>query len=169
MSKTYSTSEVAKILGVSNSKLYYAIREMSLEIDTDHRGDRLFTDDDIALLKQAFSIVASGGTYKQAYSYLVQGEIIEVDHTPPKQFNEQFNEQNLKEFIQVITKELAKSNQDMQEQTIKAISENTQSYKDNTKQMQELKDEIKNLKAEIEELKSQEPENKGLLARLFGK
>lgn len=165
MAKTYSTSEVAKILGVSNSKLYYAVREMNLEVDTDHRGDRLFTDEDIALLKQAFSIVESGGTYKQAYNHLVQGDIIEVDHTPPKQFNEQ----NLKEFIQVITKELAKSNQEMQEQTIKAISENTQSYKDNTKEMQELKDEIKNLKAEIKELKNQEPESKGLLAKLFGK
>jgi len=166
MSKIYSTSEVAKILGVSNSKLYYAIREMSLEIDTDHRGDRLFTDDDIALLKQAFSIVASGGTYKQAYNYLVEGNVQELDSTPQIA---NYDDINLKGILQEVTRELAKSNQEMQEQTIKAISENTQSYKDNTKQMQELKDEIKNLKAEIKELKSQEPENKGLLARLFGK
>jgi len=169
MAKVYSTSQVADILGVTNSKLYYAIREMSLNIDTDHRGDRLFSDEDISLLKQAFAIVESGGTYKQAYNHLVKGEVIEVDHTPIKQ---QLDSEGVKELLKAISQEMANNNKDVQEQTIKAISENTQSTKEMAQVMQELKDEIQALKQELAEMKAEPPEpeqKQGFFSKLFGK
>jgi len=165
MSKIYSTSEVARNLGVSNSKLYYAIREMSLDIDTDHRGDRLFTDDDIDLLKQAFKLVDNGGTYKQAYKYLVKGEGVQVENIPVRQFDDK----TIKNLLQAITQEVAKNSNDVQEQTIKAISDNTQSTKEMAQVMQELKDEIKGLKQELAEIKAKEPEPQGFFSKLFSK
>lgn len=151
MSNQYTTSQVADMLNITNSKLYYAIRSMDLKIERDHKGERVFSDNDISILKQAIAIVENGGTYKQASRHLLQGEVIEVDHTPPKQFNEQ----NIKALARIISQEVSKDS----EETSKKL----------LKELEELKQEVQSLKAELKQEKEQEPEQKGFFSKLFSK
>jgi len=80
--------------------------------------------------------------------------------------------EGVKELLKAISQEMANNNKDVQEQTIKAISENTQTTKEMAQVMQELKDEIQALKQELSEMKAEPPEpeqKQGFFSKLFGK
>ena len=164
----YRTAQVAEILGVSTSSLRkycIAIEKEGASFTRDERQERLYTPDDIAALKGMRRIISSGNTMVHAAhqtAILLNAEksvkaeageiVVKDDRALFQQMATSITE--LTEQVESMRREQA-----IERAHIRAIVD--------MDVMDELKEEVKTLRAELAEVRAED--NRGLLARIFGK
>jgi hypothetical protein len=167
--KTYTTSQVAEKLGITESNLRYAEQQLGqyLSISRDGYINREFTDKDIQLLKKVFEMRDWGITSYKTIKVLINRKLIDVlddksveDHMQYEYSSLSLPDQKLKELIIEVSNSISKSVDDIvgkrideaTKQILQNISSNYEvlaNIQDNSVQLLDESSEIKSHTLEI--------------------
>jgi DNA-binding transcriptional MerR regulator len=162
--KTYTTSQVAENLGITESNLRYAEQQLGqyLSISRDDYMNREFTDKDVQLLKKVFEMRDWGITSYKTIKVLINRKLIDVlddksveDHMQYEYSSLSLPDQKLKELIIEISDSISKSVDDIVGKRIdEATKQILQNISSNYKVLANIHDNSVQLLDEASEIKS---------------
>lgn len=162
--KTYTTSQVAEKLGITESNLRYAEQQLGqyLSISRDDYMNREFTDKDIQLLKKVFEVRDWGITSYKAIKVLINRKLIDVldDNSVEEHMQYEYSslslpDQKLKELIIDVSDSISKSVDDIVGKKIdEATKQILQNISSNYEVLANIQDNSIQLLDEVSEVKS---------------
>ncbi|KZL88865.1 MerR family transcriptional regulator [Clostridium magnum] len=162
--KTYTTSQVAEKLGITESNLRYAEKELGeyLSITRDDYMNREFTDKDIQLLKKVFEIREWGITSYKAIKVLISRKMIDVlddksieEHMQYEYSSLSLSNENVKKIITEVSNSISKSVDDLVSKRIdEATQQILQTLSGNYEVLANIQDNSIKLLDEVSEVKN---------------
>lgn len=175
--KTYTTSQVAEKLGITESNLRYAEKELGdyLSISRDDYMNREFTDKDIQLLKKVFEIREWGITSYKAIKVLISRKLIDVlddksieEHMQYEYSSLSMSNDNVKKIITEVSNSISKSVDDLVSKRIdEATQQILQTLSGNYEVLANIQDNSIHLLDDVSEIKSNTMEMVPTLNKLY--
>jgi DNA-binding transcriptional MerR regulator len=174
--ETYTIGQVCDILGCEHHNLRYIEKTIGLEIKRDQYTDRSYTEQDLNVLKMVFQLRKQGMNYKAIKMVLEQQEEIVADVVEDVRNDVIIQDQNLNNFISMMTNVIEKTIETQVNSKLEALSDD---MKDLKLQNEELRGSIEQLQEKhFKELddrlskwreEQKEKENKSFFKRLLNK
>lgn len=174
--KTYTIGQVCDILECEHHNLRYIEKTIGLDIKRDQYTDRSYTEQDLNVLKMVFQLRKQGMNYKAIKMVLEQQEEIVADVVEEVRNDVVIQDQNLNNFISMMTNVIEKTIETQVNSKLEALSGDMKELK---QQNQELRQSIEQLQEkhfkDIDEKLSRwrdeqnQKENKSFFKKLFKK
>lgn len=174
--KTYTIGEICEALDCEHHNLRYIEKTLGLDIKRDKYTDRMYTEQDLNVLKMVFQLRKQGMNYKAIKMVLEQQEEIVSDVVEEVKNDVVIQDQNLTNFISMMTNVIEKTIETKVSSKLETLSEDmrelkqqNQALRENLEQLQEkhFRDIDEKLSKWREE--QQEKENKSFFKRLFSR